>query len=202
MKWSGPRGLAVSGGRLVVQPTVGWHRAEYEALGVPFRRRGNLLDEHLEVWKLAWRPGPASFHGHHYRFDEVHVEPKPHRPGGPPLWFGGSRLHDRLLDRLVAYGSGFNPLGPPGPGELERLRRALRAAERDPGEVELVGGVRGTFPDPSGRADLGRALEAIPPQLERGFTTFCVKPSQFTDDLADVGRFCREVVDRVAALAG
>ena len=25
-------------GRLVVQPTVSWHRAEYEALGVPFDR--------------------------------------------------------------------------------------------------------------------------------------------------------------------
>src|SRR5439155_4990780 len=33
-------------GRLVVQPTVSWHRAEYEALGVPFDARGDLLDEH------------------------------------------------------------------------------------------------------------------------------------------------------------
>src|SRR6476620_2836677 len=32
----------LSGGRLVVQPTVSWHRAEYEALGVPFERRGEL----------------------------------------------------------------------------------------------------------------------------------------------------------------
>jgi alkanesulfonate monooxygenase SsuD/methylene tetrahydromethanopterin reductase-like flavin-dependent oxidoreductase (luciferase family) len=33
--------------------------------------------------------------------------------GGPPLWFGGSAMHSRLLRRLVRYGQGFNPLGRP-----------------------------------------------------------------------------------------
>ena len=50
-------------GRLVVQPTVSWHREEYAALGVPFERRGELLDEHLAAWRALWRPGPASFDG-------------------------------------------------------------------------------------------------------------------------------------------
>jgi len=31
-------------------------------------------------------------------------------------------------------------------------------------------------------ADPGQALSVIPPQVEAGFTTFCIKPSQFTDD--------------------
>src|SRR6478735_7803775 len=30
----------LSGGRLVVQPTVSWHQDEYEALGVPYGERG------------------------------------------------------------------------------------------------------------------------------------------------------------------
>ena len=46
-------------------------------------------------------------------------------------------------------------------------------------------------------ADLGQALAAIPPQVAEGFTTFCVKPSQFTDDPRDVGRLCREIMRRV-----
>src|SRR5205807_3658959 len=37
----------LSGGRLVVQPTVSWLEQEYAALGVPFHERGDLLDEHL-----------------------------------------------------------------------------------------------------------------------------------------------------------
>ena len=51
-------------------------------------------------------------------------------------------------------------------------------------------------------ADLDRALAAIPGQLARGFTTICVKPSQFTDAAAQIGAFCRELVAKVAALEG
>ena len=43
----------------------------------------------------------------------------------------------------------------------------------------------------------GRALEAIPPEAAAGFTTFCVKPSQFTDDPRDVGRLCQDIIRRV-----
>ena len=190
----------LSRGRLVVQPTVSWHRPEYEALGVPFERRGELLDDHLEVWRAVWRHTPASFEGSFYRFADVALEPKPFRPDGPALWFGGETVHGRLLRRLVEYGSGFNPLGSPSDEDLERLRSAMVAAGRDPAELELVGGTRGRFVGPDGVADLGEALAWIPAQLERGFTTVCIKPSQFVDDPSKVGRFCREVIERVDAL--
>ncbi len=190
----------VSGGRLVVQPTVSWLEDEYAALGVPFRQRGDLLDEHLAAWAVLWRDTPASYQGRHYSFRDVYFEPKAFRPGGPALWLGGATLHRRLLDRLVRYGSGFNPLGRPTPAELARLAVALRAAGRDPGELELVGGTRAVFPDRGSVADLGQALATIPAQAEAGFTTFCLKPSQFTDDPHDVGRLCREVIRRAGGL--
>ena len=188
-------------GRLVVQPTVSWHRDEYDALGVPFNRRGELLDEHLAAWQVLWRDTPATFDGRHYGFSDVYFEPKPFRPDGPRLWFGGESLHDRLLRRLVSYGHGFNPLGGPTDSELERLRAALAEAGRELGELELVGGTRGEFPDATSVADLEQALESIPGQIARGFGSFCLKPSQFTDDPAEVGRICRTVVERLDALA-
>jgi probable F420-dependent oxidoreductase len=190
----------LSEGRLVVQPTVSWHRAEYEALGVRFEHRGELLDEHLEAWRLLWRDTPASFEGRHYAFRDVSLEPKPFRPEGPPLWFGGKRLHDRLLRRLIEHGSGFNPLGAPGDEDLARLRTELVEAGRDPGEVEMVGGTRGRFAGADDVADLDEALASLPDQLERGFTTICIKPSQFIDEATEVGPWCREVVERVAVL--
>jgi probable F420-dependent oxidoreductase len=192
----------LSEGRVVVQPTVSWHRPEYEALGVPFERRGELLDEHLAAWRVLWRDSPASFDGRNYRFSDVWLEPKPFRPEGPALWFGGERLHPRLLRRLVEYGSGFNPLGSPSDEDLERLRSGLVAAGRDPADLEMVGGTRGRFEGPEGVADLSEALATIPAQLERGFTTICIKPSQFIDDPNLIGTFCRDVVKRVDALAG
>jgi len=190
----------LSEGRLIVQPTVSWHRAEYEALGVPFEHRGELLDEHLAAWSALWGQSPASFEGSHYRFSEVYLEPKPFRAAGPVLWFGGSSLHDRLLRRLVTYGSGFNPLGSAEPAELDRLARAMAEAGRDIGELEMLGGTRGSFPDVSSMADLDQALASIPDQVARGFTTICIKPSQFIDDPSQVGAFCRDVAERVTAL--
>jgi probable F420-dependent oxidoreductase len=190
----------LSEGRLVVQPTVSWHRPEYDALGVPFEQRGDLLDEHLEAWRVLWRNSPASFEGRHYRFSDVFLEPKPFRPEGPPLWFGGKTVHDRLLRRLVAHGSGFNPLGSPTDEHLQRLRRAMVEAGRDVAKLEMVGGTRGRFPDATSSADLREALASIPAQLERGFTTICIKPSQFIDGLDAFPAFCREVVERVAQM--
>jgi hypothetical protein len=80
---------------------------------------------------------------------------------------------------------------------MTALEAALREAGRDPASLELVGGTRAVFPGPDSVADLGQALATIPPQAEAGFTTFCIKPSQFTDDPADVGRLCREIIRRV-----
>jgi probable F420-dependent oxidoreductase len=192
----------LSEGRLVVQPTVSWHRPEYEALGVPFEKRGELLDEHLAAWRVLWRETPASFDGRHYQFSDVTMEPKPFRPGGPALWFGGETIHERLLRRLVQFGSGFNPLGRPSDEDLDRLRSGMTAAGRDLAELEMVGGTRGRFAGPDGVADLGEALASIPSQLEGGFTTICIKPSQFVDDPDEIPAFCREVVQRVDGLVG
>jgi alkanesulfonate monooxygenase SsuD/methylene tetrahydromethanopterin reductase-like flavin-dependent oxidoreductase (luciferase family) len=191
----------LSRGRLVVLPTVSWHRDEYAALGVPFGRRGDILDEQLEIWSRAWAGSPVAYDGRHYRFGEVWLEPQPFRPGGPVLWFGGSSVHPRLIARLVRYGRGFNPLGQPDDAGLAQLAAALAAAGRSPGELEYVGGTRGTFTGPDGLADLDQALAGIPAQLARGFRTICVKPSQFTDDPARVGDFCRELVAKVSMLA-
>jgi hypothetical protein len=76
----------------------------------------------------------------------------------------------------------------------------MSAAGRDVAELEMVGGTRGRFPDASSVADLDTAVSTIPAQLERGFTTVCIKPSQFIDDPREIGPFCRDVVGRMSAL--
>jgi probable F420-dependent oxidoreductase len=192
----------LSGGRLVVQPTVSWHRDEYDALGVPFERRGRILDEQLEALMRLWGPSPASFHGELFSFDDVWSEPTPVRGGRPRLWFGGQRAHDAVLRRLVRYGDGFHPFGAPTEDDLRRVRDAWASAGRDPAELEMVGGTRATFAGPDDVADLDAALADVPRQWAAGFTTFCVKAAQHTDDPAEVGAVCRRAVARVEELVG
>lgn len=192
----------VSGGRLVVQPTVSWHRDEYDALGVPFEQRGRILDEQLEAMVRLWGPSPASFHGEHVAFDDVWSEPKPLRGGRPRMWFGGQRAHGAVLRRLARYGDGFHPFGAPTDDDLAAVRAAWLAAGRDLDDLEMVGGSRATFAGPDDVADLEAALADVPEQWERGFTTFCVKAAQHTDDPAEVGDLCRRAVAHVDELLG
>jgi probable F420-dependent oxidoreductase len=189
----------ISEGRLVAQPTVSWSKDEYAAMGVPFVQRGAILDEQLEIMALLWQGSPVSYHGKFFSFDDVYFEPKAFRPSGPRMWFGGQHLHPPLLHRLIRYGHGFHPLGQPTPNDVATLSTGMAAAGRDIAELELVGGTRAVFPDDSSCAELGAAMSSIGEQMEQGFTTFCLKPSQFIDDGAQIGAFCREVMQRASA---
>lgn len=191
----------LSEGRLIVQPTVSWHEEEYGHLGVPFNKRGKLLDEHLQAWQRLWNDTPASFQGEFYAFEDCYCVPKPWRKGGPVLWIGGQSLHGALTRRLVHYGSGFHPFGSPTVEDLQILARALSDAGRDIDEIEMVGGIRAEFPDNDSPADLDAAMASIPPQIEKGFTTFCVKPNQFIDSASDFEGFCGRLVSKFDELA-
>ena len=156
---------------------------------MPFRRRGAILDEQLEVVTRAWRESPVRHEGEFYQFDDVWLEPGPFRPGGPPLWFGGQGMHPPLVRRIVQYGSGLNPFGTLTPDDLGVLETAMTEAGRSMSELELVGGIRGRFDGPDAVADIDEALAALPRQVEQGYTSICVKPAMF----------CR-TVDEVPAL--
>lgn len=188
----------LAAGRLVVQPTVSWHRDEYEALDVPFEQRGRILDECLDAMHALWSNTPASHHGERYSFSDVYCAPSCHRPGGPVMWFGGQRAHRAMLDRLVRYGSGFHPFGTPTADDLAAIDAAMTAAGRSIDDLELIGGVRAAFTGPDDVADVAESMVTVPDQLAAGYRTFCMKPSQHTDAVDEVPAICRAMVDRLA----
>jgi len=190
----------LSEGRFVMLPTVSWHEDEYAALGIPFNRRGAILDEQLEVLAKCWQPGPVSHHGEFFNFDDVWVEPRPHRPDGPRLWFGGQEMHAPLLRRLVKYGHGFNPLGVPSAADMDALQSGLTEAGRLLADIELVGGINGKFETPDSLLDLDQVLEPLPAKVAAGFKTICFKPSMYIDDVREMGAFCRSLVKKSDAL--
>ena len=191
----------LSEGRLVIQPTVSWHKDEYDALGVPWGRRGRILDEQLRIWEQVWARSPVSFDGEFFSFEDVYLEPKPTRPQGPAMWFGGERVHGAIVDRLVRYGSGYHPLGRVTDEDVAdpplRPRRGRAFASRI---SSWSAGPGSSSRATTSVAPLPEALEEIPRQQALGFTTFVVKPSIFIDRREDHPAFCREVIERVAAL--
>lgn len=191
----------LSEGRLVVQPSVSWSRDEYDAIGVPFAERGRILDEQLAVMDLVFRTSPAGYHGRYFSFEDIYLEPKAFRDDGPRMWFGGQTAHGKVVERLVRYGHGFHPLGAPSADDVQTFRTAMASAGRDLSDLEMVGGVRVEFPDDHSCADIGKAMDSVPEQLERGFTTICVKPSMFIDDARELPAFCADVMRRADSMA-
>jgi alkanesulfonate monooxygenase SsuD/methylene tetrahydromethanopterin reductase-like flavin-dependent oxidoreductase (luciferase family) len=80
----------LSGERLVLGVGVGWARQEFDALGVPFRQRGSLTDEHLRVVRAAWD------------------NDEDYRGGRIPIWVGGNS--DAGMRRAVRLGEAWHPL--------------------------------------------------------------------------------------------
>ena len=191
----------LSEGRLIVQPTVSWLEQEYLAMGVPFHSRGRILDEQLAILRLVWSQSPASFAGEFFSFDDVYIEPKCSRVEGPQMWFGGQHVHPAILRRLVEYGHGFHPFGTPTLEELETIRGAMQAGGRNPDLIEMIGGIRPRFRSDDKPGDLEEAMAAIPAKLAEGYSSICFKPSQYTDDPAEVSDLCRRMVAAVNAAA-
>ncbi|MSQ21685.1 MAG: TIGR03619 family F420-dependent LLM class oxidoreductase [Dehalococcoidia bacterium] len=97
----------LSGGRFIFGVGVGNVRTEYEALGIPFHRRGAIGDEYLAAMKALWTGKTVSFIGRYVSFQDVSgiaCLQQPH----PPIWVGGSS--DAALKRAVRFGDAWHPI--------------------------------------------------------------------------------------------
>jgi probable F420-dependent oxidoreductase len=98
----------ISGGRLILGVGIGWARQEFDALKVPFNRRGAITNEYLEALKLLWTQDVASYQGRYVSFEGVHTAPRPVQSPHPPIWVGGPS--DAALRRVVLYGNAWHPI--------------------------------------------------------------------------------------------
>jgi alkanesulfonate monooxygenase SsuD/methylene tetrahydromethanopterin reductase-like flavin-dependent oxidoreductase (luciferase family) len=110
-------------------------RREFAATGVPWDRRVGRFLETLEICRALWSRDGVSFSGKHFTLQDVTVEPKPHRRGGPPIWIGGSG--PTALREAARFDAWF-PTGPNSEAFAEhfpRIQAAARAAGRGPDAV-------------------------------------------------------------------
>ena len=163
----------LSGGRLDVGVGIGWQRAEYEACGLDYGRRGSLLNDTLTILAALWTEPVAAVETPSAAFASIHAMPKPFRPGGVPVWVSGT-LNDAVVDRIVRFGSGWIPWGEdakdPATG-VARLRRAFDEAGRDMSGFE-VPGVLPLVRTTHGGIDLDATMDSVPPLVESGLTDF------------------------------
>ena len=104
-------------------------RKEFAAAGVPWDRRVGRFLETLDICRRLWSRDHVSFAGKHFTLDDVTVEPKPHRRGGPPIWIGGSG--PTALREAARFDAWF-PTGPSVEFFAEHFPR-VQAATREAG---------------------------------------------------------------------
>src|ERR1700740_2218863 len=102
----------LSGGRIELGIGGGWLKEEFEALGIPFERRGKHPDEYVAAMRALWASDGASFAAEFVKFDKVSCNPKPVAKSVPIIVGGHSEAAARRAGRL---GDGFFPsIGSPG----------------------------------------------------------------------------------------
>jgi probable F420-dependent oxidoreductase len=99
----------ISRGRVIAGFGAGWCEGEFKNLGQNFRNRGRRLDEAITLFRTLMRGGSVTFKGKYYTVHEGLFEPKPVRPGGPPVWVGGNSK--AAFDRAVRLGDGWHFTG-------------------------------------------------------------------------------------------
>jgi len=127
----------LSGGRVELGLGVGWLKEEFEALGVPWEKRGARNDEYIAAMRALWAGPHAEFHGKFVDFAPVTCSPRPVR-GSIPILVGGDT--EAAIQRAVRLADGYFP----GEGDaarlgalITRLRTAAERAGRDPRSIEI-----------------------------------------------------------------
>ena len=120
---------ALSGGRLVVTVGAGFpglSEGEMALVGVPYARRFRWLDDVVALWRALWSATPPErFDGDVLHLDWLPVTPRPHRPGGPPVWLAGAT--PAALARTARAYDGWMPY-PPDPADYARGLATITAA--------------------------------------------------------------------------
>lgn len=129
----------ISEGRLIlgvgVGPDTPGVRAEHVAAGVPFERRTGAMLEGLRLCQALWSGKTVDWDGR-WKVSGATLAPTPHRPGGPPLWIGGSA--PRVRERAGKLFDGWVPVSPDATqwgDHWTEIREHIQTAGREAGDV-------------------------------------------------------------------
>ncbi len=181
----------LSGGRVLLGVGAGWLEEEFDALGVPFERRGPRFDSYIAALRALWSDGATTFDDEFVTISNAFSRPRPAN-GTVPIVIGGhSAVAARRAGRI---GDGFFPGSTDNlPALLQTMREAAEKAGRDPDAIEVTSGSADVFgPDPVG------AVQAL---ADQGVHRVVIPPLAF--DLAGItdalGTFGENVISKIEA---
>jgi len=197
---------AISGGRLELGVGTGWQEEEFDAVGADYARRGQALTDGIAACRALWSSWPATFSSPTVSFTDIWCEPRPVRPGGPPVLFSGT-LTSRNLRRIVELGDGWIPImGERRAGISDGvaiLQERYRAAGRDPStlRVRSVARIGRTAAGAAGgeRPDVAATIEGAPILIAAGVTDIDLPMNLFVNSEDEFDSFFATAARAIAA---
>lgn len=123
----------LSKGRLIVGAAAGWYRREFDAVGVPFDRRGRIFERNLELILRLWTEEQVNAQVDDFNLHPGVMRPFPYQRPRPPVLIGG--YADRVLRRVARMGDGWITYYYTADGFQNAWRKILAYAQeygRDP----------------------------------------------------------------------
>ncbi len=138
----------LNGGRFRLGLGVGWNKVEYDVLGMPFDRRGDILEEQIAVLRALWTEPSVTFDGQFHHIEAAGIAPLPvQRP--IPIWIGAHS--PAALRRVGRLADGWFPQFRPQGGleeALEIIREAAMEVGRDLSGFQFEGRLDYSVRDP------------------------------------------------------
>jgi len=130
----------VSGGRLIFGLGIGYLKPEFDAIGIPFDRKGPRAVEYLEAMLALWTQPKPSYRGSFVSFSGVQAFPRPIQKPHPPIVIGGHT--PAAFRRAVTHANGWYGflMDPDGTRKaVEELRALELRTDRSPtlGRLEI-----------------------------------------------------------------
>ena len=128
----------ISGGRFMLGVGIGWLKEEFEAMGVPFERRGARFDDYIQAMRKVWSPDVVEHEGEFVNWSGFKSYPLPVQEPLPVV-IGGT-LGKAFL-RVARYGQGWfapSPVPEQLAQQMKELDKACRAEGRDTASVEVT----------------------------------------------------------------
>ena len=115
----------VSGGKFRLGLGVGWNKVEYDALGMPFEKRGQIFEEQIAVLRALWTERSVTFEGRFHRIEAAGIAPLPVQQP-IPIWIGA--FEQAALQRVGRLADGWFPMARPRGGLEEALEQVHAGA--------------------------------------------------------------------------
>jgi probable F420-dependent oxidoreductase len=129
----------LSNGRFMLGAGIGWLKEEFDAMGVPFERRGARFDDYVVAMRKVWSGEVVEHHSDFINWSGFLSYPLPVQKGGVPIVIGGSK--GKAFERIARYGDGWfaptNDAATLAP-MLEELKAACAEHGRDYNTVEIT----------------------------------------------------------------